>query len=69
MAPAGEGPTVWAAGLVCWLGRTLVLAAALALLNAVVGRIRLVRAAQVLCVAVLLGLLAATFLIAETGTA
>lgn len=69
MAPAGDGPTVWAAGLVCWLGRTLVLAAALALLNAVVGRIRLVRAAQVLCVAVLLGLLAATFLIAETGTA
>jgi hypothetical protein len=29
----------------------------------------LVRAAQVLCVAVLLSLLAATFLIAETGTA
>jgi formate hydrogenlyase subunit 4 len=69
MAPAGDGPTAWAVGLACWLGRTLILAAALALLNAVLGRIRMMRAAHVLCVAVLFGLLAATFLLAETGTA
>jgi formate hydrogenlyase subunit 4 len=41
----------------------------LALLNTVLGRLRLLREAQILGVAVLLGLLAAIFLFADMGTA
>jgi formate hydrogenlyase subunit 4 len=69
MAPAVEGPIAWAVGIACWLIRTVVFAGVLALLHAVLGRIRLQREAQVLGVAVLLGLLAAIFLFAGMGTA
>ena len=69
MARSDAGPVAWAAGIITWLARTLLLAAALALLHAGLGRIGLVRAARVLGVAVLLGLLAAVFLLADMGTA
>ncbi len=69
MARADAGPVAWAVGIIAWLARTLLLAAVLALLHAGLGRIGLVRAAQVLGVAVLLGLLAAVFLFADMGTA
>ena len=69
MARSHAGPVAWAAGIITWLARTLLLAAALALLHAGLGRIALRRAARVLGVAVLLGLLAAVFLLADMGTA
>jgi formate hydrogenlyase subunit 4 len=69
MAPSAEGPIAWAVGIACWMIRTVVFAGVLALLHAVLGRIRLQREAQVLGVAVLLGLLAAIFLFAGMGTA
>jgi formate hydrogenlyase subunit 4 len=68
MARSGAGPIAWAVGLTAWLARTLLFAAVLALLHAVHGRINLPRAAQMLGVAVLLGLLAAVFLFADMGT-
>ncbi len=68
MARSGAGPIAWAVGLTVWLARTLLFAAVLALLHAVHGRINLPRAAQMLGVAVLLGLLAAVFLFADMGT-
>ena len=69
MATAAEGPIAWAVSAACWLIRTLVFAGVLALLHTVLGRIRLLREAQMLGVAVLLGLLAAIFLFADMGTA
>ncbi len=68
MAPAGE-PTAWPVGVACWLGRTVLFAVALAVLSTVLGRIRLLRSAQMLGAAVLLGLLATVFLFAATGAA
>ena len=69
MTPSAEGPFAWMVGVACWLIRTLVFAVVLALLNTVLGRLRLLREAQILGVAVLLGLLAAIFLFADMGTA
>jgi formate hydrogenlyase subunit 4 len=69
MARSGAGPIAWAVGSIAWLARTLLFAAALALLDAVLGRIRLLRAAHILGVAVLLGLLAAVFLFVDMGAA
>jgi formate hydrogenlyase subunit 4 len=69
VAPAAEGPIAWAVGVACWLIRTLVFAGGMALLYAVLGRTRLLREAQMLGVAVLLGLLAAIFLFADMGSA
>ncbi len=65
MAPPGGGPLAWLVGVVAWLARTLVLAAALALSQAAIGRIGPQRAAQLLGVAVLLGLMAAAFVLAD----
>ncbi len=69
MAPAAKGPIAWAVGVACWLIRTLALAGGMALLHTVIGRTRLLREAQMLGVAVLLGLLAAIFLFADMGSA
>lgn len=69
MARSGAGPIAWAVGIIAWLARTLVFATTLALLHAVLGRIRLLHAAHILGVAVLLGLLAAVFLFADMGAA
>jgi formate hydrogenlyase subunit 4 len=68
MARSGAGPVAWAVGLTAWLARTLLFAALLALLHAVHGHINLPRAARMLGVAALLGVLAAVFLFADMGT-
>ena len=69
MAQSGAGPVAWLVGIFVWLVRTLLFAAALALVHAVFGRIRLARAAQALGIAMLLGLLAAVFVLADMGSA
>ena len=69
MARPGVGPIGWATGIIAWLARTLLFAAALALMHTMHGRIRPLRAAHMLGVAVLLGLLAAIFLLTDVGTA
>jgi formate hydrogenlyase subunit 4 len=69
MAPSGAGPAAWLAGFAGWLGRTLVFAVVLAVVPAFIGRIRLMRAAHMLGVAILLSLLALAYLLAGTGTA
>jgi formate hydrogenlyase subunit 4 len=65
MAAPGDGPLAWLVGMVAWLARTLVLAAALALSQAAVGRIGPQRAGQIFGLAVLLGLLAAAFVLTD----
>ncbi len=69
MAGADAGPIAWAVGIIAWLIRTLLAATLLALLHSGLGHIGLVRAAQVLGVAVLFGLLATLFLLADMGAA
>lgn len=70
MAPAGAAaPLTWVVGVACWLGKTLLLAAVLAGVRTVIGRMSLLRAAQALGVAILFGLLAAGLLFAQTGAA
>jgi formate hydrogenlyase subunit 4 len=64
MALPGAGPIAWLVGIVAWLFRTLVFTTALALYHAVLGHVRLPRAARMLGVAVLLGFLAAVFVLA-----
>jgi formate hydrogenlyase subunit 4 len=69
MAPSGAGPIAWLVGLASWLLRTLLFAAIIAVVPAFVGRMRMLRTAQALGVAILLGLLALTYLFAGMGTA
>ena len=69
MAPSGAGLLVWVVGVPAWLCRTLLFAIAQAVLRTAVGTIRLLRAAQILGIAVLLGLIAAAFLFGDMGTA
>ena len=61
MAAPGA-PLAWPLGLGCWLLRTLVLAATLAVVEVALGRLRLVRVHRVLACAVVFALLAAVFL-------
>ena len=61
MAPAGA-PMAWPLGLGCWVARTLLLAAALAVVEVGMGRLRLFRMTRLLACAVLFALLAAAFL-------
>ena len=68
IAPAGAGLGVLLLGFVCWVAKLLVLAAALALLQTVMGRIRPMHVPHMLGVAILLGLLAVVFLFAGAGT-
>jgi formate hydrogenlyase subunit 4 len=68
IAPAGAGPSALLQGFVCWVAKLLVLAAALALLQTVMGRIRPMHVSHMLGVAILLGLLAVVFLFAGAGT-
>ncbi len=65
MARSGAGLIAWVVGLATWLARTLSFAALLALLHVVLGRIKPRRAAQMLGVAALLGVLAAVFVFAD----
>jgi formate hydrogenlyase subunit 4 len=69
MAPSGAGPLAWLLGLASWMARTLLFAAALAVAPMMLGRIRMARAAQMLGVAIILGLLAAALLFADVATA
>lgn len=62
MAPAGAGPMAWVIGVACWLARTMLFTVAVAALRTLHGRLSLPRAAGLLGVAVLLGLLAILFL-------
>lgn len=69
IAPAGAGLAALLLGLVCWLVKLLLLAVAFALLQTVMGRMRLMRVPHMLGVAILLGLLAVVFLFASAGIA
>ena len=69
LAPAGSSPVTWVVGVATWLVRTVLFAVALAGVRTVLGRISLAQAAQALGAAALLGLLAAAFLFAQTGSA
>jgi formate hydrogenlyase subunit 4 len=69
IAPSGAGPIGWAIGLIAWVGRTLVLAALLAVVQTLLGRMALPRAARAAGIATLLGLLAALFVFAGARTA
>ena len=68
MASSGAGLMAWLLGVVCWLAKLLLLGTALAVLETVLGRMRLSRIQQLLGVALLFGLLAAVFLFANAGT-
>jgi formate hydrogenlyase subunit 4 len=69
MAQPDAGPLAWLAGIGAWLARTLILAFVLSLLRASLGRFGLPRAARVLGIAMLLGLLAAVTVLAGLATA
>lgn len=68
IAPAGAGLGVLLLGFVSWVAKLLVLAAALALVRTVMGRMRPMHVPHVLGVAILLGLLAVVFLFASAAT-
>ncbi len=67
MAPSSASPLAWLVGLASWLTRTLLLAVAAAVVPIAVGRLRMTRIAQILGVAILLGLLAVAYLFAGMG--
>jgi formate hydrogenlyase subunit 4 len=69
MARSGDGPLGWLMGLIAWGVRTLLLTAALALAHALPRRIGGVRGASMLGIAMLLGLLAVIFVLADMGAA
>jgi formate hydrogenlyase subunit 4 len=69
MAPAGAGPAAWVIGAACWLARTVLFTVAVAALRTLHGRLSLPRAAGLLGVAVLLGLLAILFMLTSMSTA
>ncbi len=68
MAPLEGGLVAWVAGLVLWGVKMLVLAVALALVEAMLGPAIRARLPGLLGFALLLGLLAAAFLFAGTGS-
>lgn len=69
MAPAGAGPVAWMVGVICWVARTILFTVAVAALRTLHARLSLPRAAGLLGVAVLLGLLAMLFLFTSMRTA
>ena len=69
LASAGSGPAAWAIGLACWAADTLVLVAALAVLETGFAKMRVFRVPELLGVAILLGVLAAVFLFISQGFA
>ena len=69
MAPAGAGPVAWVIGAACWLARTMLFTVAVAAVRTLHGRLSLPRAAGLLAMAVLLGLLAIVFLFTGMRTA
>jgi formate hydrogenlyase subunit 4 len=69
IAQPSDGPLSWLAGIFAWALKTLLFAAALAVSRVLRGRIGQSRAASMLGIAILLGLLAAIFMLADTTTA
>jgi formate hydrogenlyase subunit 4 len=69
MAHADEGPLAWIVGIACWLGRTVALTAALAVLQTLRGTFGVRHAWCALGAAAVLGLLAAVAAFAGMGTA
>ncbi len=69
MARSGDGLPSWLMGIIAWALRTLLLTTALAASRAWAGRIGQLHATRMLGVAILLGLLAAIFLLADMGAA
>jgi formate hydrogenlyase subunit 4 len=69
MVRADDGPLVWVAGIVCWGARMVVLTAALAALQTVIGRLSPRHAFYALGAAGVLGLLAALAVFAGMSTA
>jgi formate hydrogenlyase subunit 4 len=67
IAPAGAGLAALFVGFFSWLAKLLLLAAALAVLRTMMGRMRLVHVPNILGAAILLGLLAVVFLFANVG--
>jgi formate hydrogenlyase subunit 4 len=69
MAASEDGPLAWLLGLVCWLARTVLFALGLTLVRAMQERLKLPRAAGMLGVAVLLGVVAIVLLFSSMRTA
>ena len=69
IAPAGAGPLAWLFGLLAWAGKVGGLAAALAVLEASVAGMRVVRLPEFLGAALLLALVAAVLLFVSQGAA
>ncbi|MFC7332261.1 respiratory chain complex I subunit 1 family protein [Rhodocista pekingensis] len=67
IAQPGDGPAAWAIGLGSFLGKLLAAAAALALFETTVAKMRVFRVGEFLGGALLLGLLAAIFLFVSTA--
>jgi formate hydrogenlyase subunit 4 len=69
IAPAGAALGALLLGLLGWAAKLLLLAGALAVLQTVIGRMRLLHAPHVVGAAILLGVLAVVFLFASVGIA
>ena len=69
MAASEDGLSAWLLGLASWLARTIVFALGLTILRAMQERLKLPRAAGILGVAMLLGVLAIVLLFSTMGTA
>ncbi len=68
-APAGAGPLSWLAGLAAFALKIGALAAALAVFESAIAKMRVFRVPEFLGAALLLALLAATLLFVSTGLA
>jgi formate hydrogenlyase subunit 4 len=68
-APAGSGPVAWVIGAVLWGGKLALLAAALAVFESAIAKMRVFRVPEFLGAALLLALLAAALLFVSTGLA
>jgi formate hydrogenlyase subunit 4 len=69
IAHAGASPLAWPLGVIAWATRTALLAAALAVFETVMAKMRVFRVPEFLGVAVLLALLAVVFLFVSQGFA
>ncbi len=68
-APAGAGPLAWAGGALAWVAKVGALAAALAVFESAIAKMRVFRVPEFLGAALLLALLAAALLFVSTGLA
>jgi formate hydrogenlyase subunit 4 len=68
-APAGAGPLAWVLGLLAWVVKIGLLAAALAVFESAIAKMRVFRVPEFLGAALLLALMAAALLFVSTGLA